>query len=481
MARRFGLSDVSDIAAVKASCIRLHNSGAWDLLNPVEGGEIQALADGEFFMASHFLGELVPELETDLLRLVKTVEALVARGGNDLASNQPNSALRAWCARDPARARSLMDAARAGDPNAGRNLTFALEAQQSAEEARRFLAIDDDVLKLGAVTALGRIPDPDAASRRTTLASFGTIADGANGFLKANLLCSTAFLLSQDGAVVGELELDLLRRLTSDPDEQVVHASAQVIWAQRGARRPEVFPLLLQCAGQVSAASKGSVCELDNALRALFEAGYQNEVIDFVRDMSLGTGDLALTELKGFLRALRSGPMDVFARASISWLLTGETRLCEALAEALGPEQDEAAVIAAEDAVQGLSDVEQIFVCRKAIAWFFVKPRTAASVLVSVLRACDEQVGLNVQRLLVSPLLINYGGLRDYLAAIDSDDAHRGDRKRRCRKEAGDDHSGKTPDSWKGARTCLRGFRRPIGHSPQGPRCQPIRVFEIRR
>jgi len=69
---------------------------------------------------------------------------------------------------------------------------------------------------------------------------------------------------------------------------------------------------------------------------------------------------------------------------------------------------------------------EQIFLCRKVIGWFFFKPITATSILVSVLRVCDKETALEVQKLLVQYLLENYGGVRKYLESIPNDDPAKG-------------------------------------------------------
>jgi hypothetical protein len=71
-------------------------------------------------------------------------------------------------------------------------------------------------------------------------------------------------------------------------------------------------------------------------------------------------------------------------------------------------------------AVATFDSPEQIFVCRKAIGYFFLRPRVAGSVLVSVLRVCDDQTADIVRALLSDPLLVNYGRtIVDYLRNIE--------------------------------------------------------------
>jgi len=64
----------------------------------------------------------------------------------------------------------------------------------------------------------------------------------------------------------------------------------------------------------------------------------------------------------------------------------------------------------------------QGYVCRKALGWFFFLPTTAASVLVAVLREAKGEAISEIQSLLFDPLLINYGGVVDYLGNIPSGD-----------------------------------------------------------
>lgn len=422
MANRFALTEGDGLIAIKASCVRLHNSGQWDLLALVAAGEVQGLSGSDFFMASHFLCELLPDLDADLLALIETVEALVMHGGNDMASNTPNVALRSWCAKDVRRARRFIEVARSGDVRAARNLTFALEALASPEEARSILELHDAQLAPAAVTALGRIADDDPASRRATTSVFAGMVDVADSFLKANILCSTAFLLSQEGAVVGDPELHLLGKLIEAPDEQIINASARILWAQPGARRQEIVWALLECASRGDPANGGWIREFDRSLEALLRHGYSERVIEFACDLFSGSEELKLGEFKAFLSALVAGPNDLLAQTAVVWLLNGSSKLCEPLSHAVGPDQDNAPVISAEDWLKGLSEKEQVFICKKSIGWFFLKARTAASILVSVLRICSDEVAAEVQELLVAPLLQNYVGLRDYLGSIPPSD-----------------------------------------------------------
>lgn len=77
MARRFGLRNPEEVQAAEVACARLHNTGAWDFLRVVEGGQFQSLPTSDFFSASHSFNAILPELDADASRVMGCVECLV--------------------------------------------------------------------------------------------------------------------------------------------------------------------------------------------------------------------------------------------------------------------------------------------------------------------------------------------------------------------------------------------------------------------
>lgn len=426
MAHRFGLDDQEEVQLVEASCAELHNSGTLDLLGLVESEALQGLTGSDFFMASYFFCQILPELEATSTRMMACVEALVSRGGEDMAANQPNAAFRAWCEKDPRRAHEVIAAARNGDDLAGRHLSFALEAINAVTEARQIALVYDDIRRHSAITALCRMKDDDPASRVETVTAFGTLLDsGADDSLRANMLGATASILTHAPPDTHSLEaFSLVSRLVEDAREYTLHQAAHILWAYSKSLPSDIIASLLEALAHINPANKGTVEELDHGLRVLLELGHGEAAIDYVTKLLSRLDESPdLKEFDSFTRTLISGPPERLSRVVVKWLLIGAPRLCEGLANALlgrgieGPPLD----LKAEDLV--ISPSAQVFICRKAIGWFFFKSTTAASVLVSVLRICDTETALEVQRLLTGTLLLNYSGVRDYLKSLASDDA----------------------------------------------------------
>jgi hypothetical protein len=424
MARRFRLNDKVDIQVVQSRCAELHNSGTLDLLQIVESGTLQGLSGSNFFMVMHFFCQILPELEATPTRMMACVEALVTHGGEDMTANQPNAAFRTWCTKDPRRAREVIAAAHRSDDLASRHLTFALESINAIPESRQIALLYNDARRLYAITALGRMKDNDPASRSETFAVFSTLLEsGADDRLRATMLHATAAILSRSDDVPSPEAVALVQRLVKDAGDSTIHQSAHVLWAYRQALEPDVVACLLEALEGLNPTNKGTVDELDLGLQSLLEHGHEEAAIAYViRLLSSADGSLRLKDFDGFSRTLISAPPERLSRVVVQWLRIGAPRLCEGLANALRHHDMNGPALELRAGDLSISSVAQVFVCRKAIGWFFLMPTTAASVLVSVLRVCDDDTAQEVQKLLGEPLLLNYSGVREYLQKLTADD-----------------------------------------------------------
>jgi hypothetical protein len=352
------------------------------------------------------------------------VESLVNRGGADLSANHPNAAFREWCCKDASRSREVIAASDAGDPLSMRHLTFALEAAGDVMEARRIAQTFEGERALSAVTALGRIADSDRASLAETIETLAKVLDRDDtDLVRSNLLHVLMAVLTRDASLWAPTSAALLSRLLDGAGELTLNAGAQALWVYRDALRPEIVAALTAVLRGINTANQGSIMQLDLGLQALLETGYVEPALELATDLASSDPALKLSALANFMHTLLDGPPERVSMAAGRWLRSGKRNLCDGLAEAMRRHEREEAelTLGAEDI--GENPALQVFICRKAIGYFFLQPRLAASVLVSVLRCCGEEVAKEIQDLLVEWLLANYGGVRTYLERIGADDA----------------------------------------------------------
>lgn len=284
MANSFSHSDDKDMQIVLEQCAALHNNKTLDFLQLVENNSIQELTDFEFFSATQFFCQLLPEIETTSERMMTCVESLVHRGGEDMMANQPNAAFRHWCAKTPQRAHDIIAASRSDNALANRHLTFALEAIGDIAEVHQIAREYTDIRRVHAITALGRIPDNDSASRTETLSLFLEIHmdDVSDDTVNGNILKSTAAILSQSDDKPSTEAIALIRKLVQNAGDFTLFQAAHVIWAYDSIKHIELIDILLEALIHLNPEHKATINEVDHSLHSLMKNGHEQSAIEYV-------------------------------------------------------------------------------------------------------------------------------------------------------------------------------------------------------
>jgi hypothetical protein len=364
-------------------------------------------------------------LRDSVQKMMLCVDALVRKGGEDLAANQPNGAFLKWCEADPVRAEEVVSAAQKGDFLAQRFLTFGLAAGNMVKEAERFVAEYTDERRLSGITALGRMRYTELSSIRSALTTLLRAVEGTpQDDLLANALASTLDLADKTGQMTWDEVLGIVRGVSEMAGPNAKFCCARALWSHAKALPEQLVPLLLRPLQSLDPSHKGTIRELDHGLATLLETPHADHAAEFITALfSSAEGALTLSEFPSFGRKLIEGPSARFHGVLISWLLSGNRALCEGLSGLLRGDDLSGTPLNIALAEFHLSPVQQLFLCRKAIGFFFLQPVTAASILISVLRACDDEVAGEVRSLLFEPLLLNYGGtIREYFNGIDPED-----------------------------------------------------------
>jgi hypothetical protein len=417
----FGDRSRETIEDIGKRAAALHNAERADVLASVERGELDVLSGTDFFLAAHAFSTILPDLNGPPERVMAAVQRVVVRGGGDLAATQPNAALRTWFARHPQAAAEVIDSARDGDLLSAQHSTFAFEALADIVSARNFVRDSDGERRLGGITALGRVTDPSTLSRRETLRLFSEVAVAGDDITNANLLAASIAIHGQGPGVEEEFH-ELLDILTSLAGDAVRNSVARSLWAERGVLTSSEVRQLLGTLLKINPEHEGTIRELDIALPTLLRVGKVVEVIDFLAALLGPDGSrLKFTALPDTRRALGHLSPDHLSPLIVRWFLNGSGNLCRGLSEALGDPDLREKPLTLRPSDLELEPVELIFLCRKAIGWLLLHEHQVASILVSVLAVCGDDVARDVHRLLVDIVLRNYWGVRAYLEELPGD------------------------------------------------------------
>lgn len=427
LACNFGLTDPAEIASADDACVALHNAGTIDLLELISTGQLAALDAPDRLIAIDRLGRLLPALEVSSERLLHLLEAHVTPAQQDGLSYRLQKAYQAWCQRHPSDARRIVEAAAAGDDAARRFLTPALEATKDIALARDTARGPDALIRSAAIAVLGALDDPNPTSRAATAALFPTLAtDYPEAATCAQLLRAWADMVRRGVPETNGRTVPLLRQLLVALDASVLQEAAQMLWGTVRVLPDEAINLLLEALTQVRAEQGLTLKALDLACYTLLDAGRHAEAIAFVTELvTRADHPIPLDAFNHFTFALASGPTVRLSPAIVRWLLSGDARLCEGLLSALHTQAVEGAPIYLEPADLAIPPAAQRLLCERAVGWFFVKPITATSILVSVLRVCTSETADFILPLLADPLLRNYACARDYLRSLEAADTQR--------------------------------------------------------
>lgn len=418
----FSYRNFSDKESAYASYSRLHNDGKIDLLSLTQGSEFDSVSQNSFFAGQHFFCEVIPTLQASTNEMMLCVNQLVKKAGEDLAAGQPNAAFRTWCSLEQARAKEVIALARAGDSIASEFLTFALEAGRYFDESLEIFRTYSDSRRLSAITAISRM-QLNADEIEIALDAFQSVLkNNRDDVLFANML-SSAFNLMAGSEYASPKLTKLARVVCQSPGPQVHFCCARIIWMHTKLLTDELLSILADALKSVDPTHKRTLHELDIGLSHLLRTPLIERGVELLGVLlAKHPQEIAISNFESFGHELLKVD-NVFHKLIVSWLLSGDRPLCDALSRLLNLDLDQdRAITLAPDNLK-LAPAEQIFLCRKAIGYFFNHPVFAGSVLVSVLRVASDDVSKQVAYLLFDPLLRNYGGkLKDHLSELSSQD-----------------------------------------------------------
>ena len=196
------------------------------------------------------------------------------------------------------------------------------------------------------------------------------------------------------------------------------HQAAGVLWRYGEAMSSDVIGALLTALVDVNPNNTGTINELDRGLQTLLTSGHADEALAFVEMLLSHPGNpLGLESFDSFTHALTTGPAERLSHVVTRWLILGKPKLCEGLASVLGTlDRDQPLTLSPSDLARLPDELARL--SERAVGFFFMQPNRAASILVGVLGVAPPELADGVEDLLVETILINFGGVRDYLAGL---------------------------------------------------------------
>lgn len=312
--------------------VALHNTEELDLFTFAESGDMQSLKGPDFFMASNAFCKVLPLLDGSIERVMAAVEAMVMRGGSDMAAGAPNGALKAWLQGHPGQAELLVQRAQEGNALAARHLTFALETLGNTAKARELAVSFSDERRRGALTALSRLTDTEEGYMSSLDVLEQLASDGPTDEALAQFLLTTASLLSRNEGEARERAARLVTKIAASPGTQVRAAASQALWLNPELMGTSALGQLLDLLGDTEPKQLGTLGQIDYLTRHLLERGNvaaaSRLVLSLLRS---GGGHITIETFPGFIHGLLSCSPADSGKVAVDWLMSGDYYASEAL------------------------------------------------------------------------------------------------------------------------------------------------------
>lgn len=412
------LDNRDDRTVVDQEVAALHNKGK---INAI--AEFRRLNRSEkqhdFFMIRHVLEKALPSIDAPVTSVMDCVKHLVEEAGTLLPP------FIQFCEANTQRPEEVLSASLADVDKTFDFITPAIIAGSNqqlvkyADRAVKLCSHEDFQIRCRAVHALGRITYDDRKELidNSLQAIQKVIEDNYDEYLFAAALRSVFSLYKADSSSE-KFATKLMSHILQYPDDAVLYAASQLLFFEAKKIPVSLIDLLLKALVKTNCQHDGTIKDIDHGLCSLFQHSMHEKVISFLEAILVQSEQkLSIKQFDSVIRKIRENKECSLDSLVTRWLLSKQVTLCHAAADLLHDHSDKGIAIKAD--ISQLAELPEgihVFLTRKACGWFFHKPVSATSFIVSLIDSSPDKEIQLIADILFNPLLISYSGnAKDYL------------------------------------------------------------------
>tara|TARA_R110001592_G_scaffold315126_1_gene590985 strand:- start:2389 stop:4161 length:1773 start_codon:yes stop_codon:yes gene_type:complete len=400
--------------------VTLHNAQRINLISAVVSEQFEPTEGRDFWLLQDLICTLIPKLRGNADDMMEAVEKLVGLGGEDMAANQPNAALREWLVAQPAEVEELLRKAQQEPHCELPALTFILEAgarhdlNRYHEAAIDFLEYDSVATRRAAVTALSRIDVSGCSfSQNKSLEALIAFANStSSGEDFGSAIGALLDVHARQPCINAANVTSIIVASGARPNPGLHYFLARALGNYHDRFSVDLQNAIIQVLSSADPSMKGVVDQIDFAFARCFSKRNRLEVAACLEALfNHEEAPLNLRDLDSFLHALTTEHEEHMNWLVVHWLRFGSHFARLQLAKIFTRFSEEGYELTPTMAEFAFCDQELIFVSRKALGYFITEASTAASIVISCLRATtDPKASETIAGLLYDPLMINFSG-----------------------------------------------------------------------
>ncbi|MDX7598829.1 hypothetical protein [Aeromonas caviae] len=372
---------------------------------------LEELERSRLFLVENVLCDLIPLLnvEQDILHLF--IMHLLDAGcdGALIAS------FGEWTKKDPKRPNKVYKLARNGDNLALRLLSTVLLINSDVDESIIFAKAHKQEAKLAAISALGSMELGERYAEVIDILLQCASSEDEDICLRSIEAGYRAAAKRKAYAPVGfEKRLEQIL-FTFGPS--TIHFAVNLLQRHREGLTEDAIVLCLSAAAHVDPDNTSTISLIDHALYQLVSVGRTEQVIPLLSELiDRSKGRITFDTFQSTYHALNQAGSDVLGSAVVYWLLHAGAYTRKCLAYKVCGVGSDVPSFSIPSSSLPPDPSDQLFLCRKAIGWFFIDPLAVVTILLAVLRNGSPDIKNDVLELIYDPLLLSYGGkLKSYL------------------------------------------------------------------
>ena len=412
----------------------MHNSGEIDILATCSSGQLDAISGHPFFVFQRVFCLTLPRIRCRAEAAMTASTQVFEKAGADLCAGLAYEALRKWFQQSSERTEEGLAVIHCDMDNQTGTVRALLlagagqDAEVFTDEALHLSEQTQPQIRSDALWALGRVaPKDDDGLQRRALRRLREAVDAPTCSRDAAVAVESALHLlhKTDGRILDAVK-PLLERACSSPTPLLRQTLARSLQDYRSAYDERMINTTLSTLETADREDVHTARSIDLLLCEWDIDGDRERVLGFLSNLLGGKDEaIGLDELDNFRERVRNERGEVLGWYAVSFLLTGDDRLCE-VAEQVLPYNETRDGLDVDLGPFALTAPWFGFLTRRILGYCLFKKESAAALLLSCLRAAPEPDSAEIEDLIFDHYFMNYlTAIEWFKNAISKDDPAR--------------------------------------------------------
>ncbi len=384
----------------------------------------------DFFTLRHVFSNALPYINAPVLDVMSCVKHLTTQADGDMTQGLLIGPFIEYCKNIPARVDEALSNSLEHVDEHFDFVTPSLIAGAEIDFKRYFditiglvanSEIRAEILKR-AIFSLGRMRYVDTKNATKAFLTILNRTDEVDSQSFSVCLKSLFNIYVQDLSLDKEF-LKFVSANSQRYDDQAIYSVSELLYLNDSAISDAVQELLLEIVSKVKPEHKGTIDNIDWVLMKLCEKGDVESALRCFEGICEHSGkEISIQKLDSFSRKLVENSDQILSKTITKWFLSKNNTLCRQAFELLQNPYFEKNIEVDCDLSQiNYEDqFQHLYLARKTIGWFYMRPVSAASFVISMVDSCRKNDVDAIEELLFHPLLISYpGSVKKYLMIKD--------------------------------------------------------------